>query len=229
MAEILLRRIVTWYYRCETLDVVPAIPKIVSIIQDAGGVFLYASRTQANPNPLTYEGDIDLIPLYIEHPLLHHDKHTSPDREWGSARLSFFRQGKILILSQVIPETNDINIIDVLAQGQLALAQQLYPYLQPVYGYIDEDGQNMPNTKDVADTRVKSILWANIFGPAYVESLGREFLLNAPSFITKELSDGGILCVVSTSLFDKEEKTTKRTIESYFRTRIPRVRLYQPK
>ena len=116
-----------------------------------------------------------------------------------------------------------------MAHGQLAFAQHLWPYLRPCYGYIDENGRIIPGGADAVATKVKSLLWANFFGPPYVERLGRDFLLDAPGWKVESLPGGGILYVISSSFTKKGQDVPTKDVEAYFRQRVPRVRLYQPK
>lgn len=117
---------------------------------------------------------------------------------------------------------------NLLASGQLALGYILYPYLSPLYGWIDKAGDKTLGAKSVKRTELKYIFWANFVGPAYVQKFGRDFLLNAPGWKKEELEDGGILYVVCERFTDWLKKKPKAVLD-YFRAQIPGIKLYQAK
>jgi hypothetical protein len=116
--------------------------------------------------------------------------------------------------------------VDPLALGQLRLVCDLCPLLEPAYGWIDERGSNSPRMCEVGPESLRYLFWANIFGPEYVDYLGREFLSEAPGWYLVDLPYGGALYVVSESYlewrhFDRDD------VLDHFRQRIPNIQLYR--
>lgn len=203
--------------------------QVLELIRELGGGFLRLTRDQVEPDPFRWidpkKGDVHVC---IEHPLLYREPITSPGRSLGSASFTFWPEGMFIKLSQDVAY-HDLNRVDQAALGQLAFACLLYPHLRPTYGWIDEMGQNAPDARDAALTKLKYILWANFFGPAYVERYGRDFLLGAPGWKVEKLDDGGVLYVISPSFLNPEQVVSQREIETYFRTKVPRIRRYRAK
>jgi hypothetical protein len=75
--------------------------------------------------------------------------------------------------------------------------------------------------------RLTRLGWTTLFGPPYVETYGRDFLLGAPGFLKRELADGGILYQV-TKEFAHETAPAPSVEEvlAYFQghPKIPRLR-----
>jgi hypothetical protein len=73
----------------------------------------------------------------------------------------------------------------------------LYPRLRPSLAYVGalwlpgKTEQDRPSY--FARRNLGRLDWVTIFGPAYVEAYGEEFLWNAPGFSKERLGDGGIL------------------------------------
>lgn len=224
------RYLITRFYRCAALNEGEAPHKIVDIIRRVDGRFLLLSGRDLNPDPLAYlTPEVNITMFVVEHPSLARDPTVVTDRPLGSARLLCDKRENSVTVSQNIPASEDTEDIERLAHGQLAFAQLLWPHLHPCYGYVDEDGRNVPTSKDVATITVKCLLWANFFGEPYVEALGRAFLLNAPGWKTEPLTDGGILYLLSSRFTQRDHEASVSDIEVYMRKRVPRVRLYQPK
>jgi hypothetical protein len=141
------------------------------------------------------------------------------------AHFSFVQESRCVHLSQDAM-LEDQMMVDPLALGQLLLASEVCPLLEPAYGWIDESGDNLPFDPEPAPQTLRHVFWANIFGPAYVRFLGREFLAQAPGWRLADLPGGGMLYVVSESYlewchFDRED------VRDYFRRRVPDIELFR--
>ncbi len=141
--------------------------------------------------------------------------------------LTYLQKSRIVGVSQLGIREDPSNL-DAIAGGQSALGECLYPRLRPKYGWIDEMGSNVPGATRIMKTGLKYIFWANFFGPAYVEMLGREFLLAAPGWKKQELEDGGILYVLTKSYVQSQSEPAKEALD-YFREQIPSIKLYRAK
>jgi hypothetical protein len=102
--------------------------------------------------------------------------------------------------------SNEVNIHQFLDTAQL-----FYDLLHPYYGSI-HSAEHKIEMATIQDPRygktvlpitlekgLPGIYWANYFGPDYVERLGRDKLLSAPSYKIKQLSDGGLLLLTAPS------------------------------
>ncbi len=116
--------------------------------------------------------------------------------------------------------------VEEAARSFLDFVLTLYPHLRPAYGWIDEVGTNAPKSAQAASLKLTHICWANIFGPPYVEKYGLDFLLGAPGWRVEQLPDGGVLYVLSPSFVDRWQVVGEHEVESYFRQRVPGVRIY---
>ena len=112
------------------------------------------------------------------------------------------------------------------AHALLGLAETLFPILLPARAWIDgtEDGKNVE--KEIADCRLRHLMWANFFGHEYVETYGWSFLANAPGWITKALPAGGLMYVVSPSYANKAAVVSKHALLQYFLPKA-KVKFYQ--
>ena len=113
------------------------------------------------------------------------------------------------------------------AQALLKLAFNLYSMLQPVFCWVDSAGYDTPNEKEIATLSLRKIMWANFYGPEYVDKYGREFLLNAPSWKKEELNDGGIVYIISPSYLNRTEIVSAKEITAYFKQKT-KVKIYKP-
>jgi hypothetical protein len=150
---------------------------------------------------------------------------SSPHMGGGLASFGYLEEGCCFIFSQSSYYDGDFKN-DQLADGQLQLVRMLYPSLHPAYGWIDERSAHMPRVADVHVHRLKYIFWANIFGPAYVQFLGRSFLLATPDARVEEMDDGGILCVARESYVDWW-KNEPSVMVRHFQSKVPTVQLYR--
>lgn len=105
-------------------------------------------------------------------------------------------------------------------KGQLALGRELYPLVGAKFAVADEFVTALSLEKSVPKTELREIFWANFFGPAYVKKYGRKFFLEAPGWKKEELSDGGILYVVSKS-FLSWWKNNPKTFWSISASKFP--------
>lgn len=114
--------------------------------------------------------------------------------------------------------------VEQMALGLLEVGKQLYPMLKPTYG--DIDGWIEVTEEEMLDSHVEQrklpyLMWANFFGPEYIQKYGKEFLMNAPGWLKEELPDGGVLYVVGPSLLDRWSVVSKQEVEAYFRRGVP--------
>jgi len=80
----------------------------------------------------------------------------------------------------------------------LELGKVCYEVLRPRYAF----GENLNmyvETEDINAGRLTHICWANLFGPRFVESVGRDLLTSAPAWRNENLTDGGLLYVLAAS------------------------------
>jgi hypothetical protein len=78
----------------------------------------------------------------------------------------------------------------------LNVLQVAYNFWHPFYGFLDSYGD--PPFTPRADALAGNICYLyeiNLFGPELVQKIGRERLLQAPSWLKQPLEDGGILLV----------------------------------
>jgi hypothetical protein len=115
----------------------------------------------------------------------------------------------------------------------LDVAKDLYAIIRPNTGYVrndfqeqlcgdvlDDRGNVVGNNPPVGHARwaLRGLFWANFFGPEYVEMFGREKLLGAPCYKVEELTDGGLIILISRSPFDaggSEYQARKKTLYTY--------------
>jgi hypothetical protein len=173
------------------------------------------------------EGNI-IVPLDFEQILLQRSRSEPEVFQYcqGIASFSFLQASRSVDFGQGGPDEPEK--LDALAKGQFSFARLLYARLKPKFGCVDEMGDNMIGGKSVKKTELKHIFWTNFFGPAYVEKLGKEFLLEAPGWKKEELEDGGVLYVATESYFEWWSKPPKDILE-YFRAQIPGIKLYRAK
>jgi hypothetical protein len=209
--------------------------QVIDLVRQGGGKFLRVRQNgtvQYHPDPIVEmddEGNF-ILSLEFEHDLLAHTPlETANFRDFkAQARLTFLRKSSTVQISQVGGYESPPETLDSLAMGQLALGCVLYRLFRPKYGFIDEGGANAPSPRMVKNTELKSILWTNFLGPAYVEKFGHDFLMEAPGWKKERLDDGGILYVVTKSFSEWWTKPPKDIVE-YFRTQIPGIKTYRAK
>lgn len=220
--------LITTYYKCSGLNGLTDIPELVTTMRAIGGDFVVYGKHESHPNP---EADLEkgefLRRIEIAHPCLHHDTPRSP-HPWGTASLTTGIGESAFFIAQNIAYNADAAAIDAIAHGQLHLARLLYPFLAPAYGFIDIDGRYTPTNESVLQRKIKTLLWANFFGPPYVEQYGQVFLLNAPGWQTEVLPEGGVLYLISPNFTEKEQVVSMKKMLSYFRKVSPRIKAYRP-
>ncbi|MBX0306060.1 DUF3396 domain-containing protein [Halomicroarcula sp. F24A] len=84
---------------------------------------------------------------------------------------------------------------------------------------IDSDaGPGVPITADsLAANRIETVSWLMLFSPPMVAEYGREWLLNAPAWKTRELDDGAVMLVASPDPTDWEEfRAARAELDEYF-------------
>lgn len=108
------------------------------------------------------------------------------------------------------------------SQGFLDLAKRLYQTVQPRFGWIERlsfwnpEKAGYTTWQDVEKLQLPHVYWANFFGPAYVNKLGKEFLMQAPGWKVEELDDGGLVYALSTSVAGRSPVAFVREVQSYF-------------
>lgn len=108
------------------------------------------------------------------------------------------------------------------SQGFLHLGKRLYQTVQPRYGWIERltfwnpEKAGYTMWEDVEQLGLPHIYWANFFGPAYVEKLGKDILMQAPGWKVEELNDGGLVYVLSPSVAGRSPAAFVREVQSFF-------------
>lgn len=225
----------TKLWQCTRLSNIGGAFEVVAIVRGAGGEFIREHDFQPDPEPLRFadaKGNV-MNGATIRHPALRPDRicvadfrrrHLPPDTApWAS--LSFVQESRSVGISQD-PLLEDQRMVDPLALGQLLLACDLCPRLEPAYGWIDESGSNLPFKPRPTPATLRYVFWANIFGPEYVRLLGRDFLAEAPGWRLADLPNGGMLYVVSESYLEWWHNDRDDVLE-YFRQRVPEIQLYR--
>jgi len=189
----------------------------ISALTEVGATFLdYDENLERHPvsHPYTL-----LIPQFRRFEIQHHGFEDEVIKGSLISRLGF--------LMLLIPADHlDVQIDEQHAQCLLKLAFELYPLLHPLFAGVDVAGDNAPTEREITNIQLRRILWANFYGPEYVQTYGREFLLSAPGWRTEELPDGGIAYVLSKHCFDKTQWISEKEIVDYFRPKA-KVRVYQ--
>ena len=96
-----------------------------------------------------------------------------------TAGLSYLAKIRTVVIHQTVGER--LTNVDDMAEGQLALAKHVYPVLRPVYGWIDETGENAVEREFTSIKEMRFIFWANVFGPLFIKQLGKKFLSACPA------------------------------------------------
>jgi hypothetical protein len=202
---------------------------LIRVLKTTGGVILEVEGGPVHANP---EADINskgnvILPLGLEHPLLAaNTRHAAAFRQVTekSASFGYTSPTRTFYLAQP-GDVTQANGLDAIAAGLLAFAELVYPNLRPAYGWVDEMGDNTFPATVVSATHLRCLMWANFFGTAYVDKLGRRFILNAPGWRKEELCDGGILYVTHSSYFEWWNSPLSESV-AYFATKEPGIRRY---
>lgn len=102
------------------------------------------------------------------------------------------------------------------ASTVLDLTEKIIPGFSFQYGFLDMEGEDRLTEKTIESVRLKKIFWANFFGKPYVEKYGKEFLLGAPGWKKRELSDGTIEYILTEDLFTPPDPSLENAIKEYF-------------
>ena len=108
------------------------------------------------------------------------------------------------------------------AEALKRLTRSLYPVAAPDLAIVDKDASDKIDAADVSRGKLSSLGWVNMWGPAYVERHGREFLRGVPGFKTASLEDGGVYCQVSETFTvpsDREAKPLRKAAIEHFAKR----------
>jgi hypothetical protein len=205
---------------------------VLQVLRDIGGTILETSHLPVgegfmHDNP---EGDIDetgsiIVQPGLAHPLLQPDAHTPKSARVASCSFGYIHSPRSFRMGQPVKPTKPEQV-EAVASGQVALALLLYNELRPVYGWIDEPGENEPSTKSIQSADLKYLFWANFYGPSYVERYGRDFVLGAPGWKKEELDDGGVLYVVDESYIRWRTHQAAEAMD-YFKPKAPSIRQYR--
>jgi hypothetical protein len=209
--------------------------EVLDLLRAQGAAFLDLGG-QPIGDPVEYtddDGKPFIDPPYLQYRTLAPECSTlgaasprarSPDAG-GSGSFGYFADSQSVKVSQWA-EFPDGRSPDWMAEGLLALAVDLYPALRPAYGWVDEFGWNVLPDSVVAALRPVYLYWATFYGPAWVDRLGRDFLLGAPGWRVVDLEDGGLLHVATES-YEQWWQEDQAALLSYFRRRYPKAHLYR--
>jgi len=108
--------------------------------------------------------------------------------------------------------------------GTLSALEILARWSCPAFARLGRAGGYTPATEIAAARRAASLpdsdlRWVTVFGPLYVNALGRDFLLQAPGYRVVELDGGGILYQTTKEflLWDEPDPSAKE-VQDYFHT-----------
>lgn len=140
------------------------------------------------------------------------------DLDWERLDSGQLRRARVnVISSDTVMFTQKKFDREYYAQRFLELGERLYGVVQPTFGWIERcRASGYTKLGDVANLALPHIYWANFFGPDYVSKLGKDYLLNAPGWETKELEDGGCLYVLSPSLAGTGPRALVEQVKQYF-------------
>lgn len=195
----------------------------IDLIKSVGGRFIDETTGQEIDDPVTYGielGSIDEEALFL-HPLLPSQVRRYPSLE--RPRLTVVNEVAGFWI-ECYTELYEAQIVEETAHGLLEIGKSLYHMLLPRYGHVDghtDVTEETMLTSHIKELRLPFIMWANFFGPEYVQKYGKDFLLNAPGWLKEELPDGGVLYVVGPSLLDRWSVADKQEVEAYFRRGVP--------
>lgn len=229
-----------WFYQCAPLRSAgrETARLLIGLLQEAGGEFLRLRPGQhdgpiweVHPHPeelISPEGNlatVDFGHLALDRTLLEPVAMRSLP---PSGSLSFDHDSGTLVFSQSGSQDEAENL-DALARGLWNLGVALYPILRPQYGFIDENGTALDETKvlrqpmrdNLAHNTVPYIFWANFLSPAVTNHHGRELFLKAPCWKKEVFADGGILLGATASYLQWWAKPPA-PVEKYFAQQISR-------
>ncbi len=210
---------------CSSLPPKGGARQAMNVLQDLGATSVeYGDRASSSPyDRIERNGNI-IVPLSLDCAYLNSVSPSLPDVDRAS--IQFLQETRELS----IHNPPRVAILDSIYHAHLKFARILYPLLRPEFGSIDVTRLYLRASKEQesAPCPLPFIYWANIFGPAYVQHYGRDFLLAAPGWEIEQLDDGGILYVTTESYLPWWDGD-QAAIVHYFGTKSPDVRLYRAK
>jgi hypothetical protein len=238
-----------YLFQCGALPANQEAPTLVTILREVGGVFLRLQKAKDPPQweacadpELHIDSDGGFSLANFAHPLLARSP-LDPVRLGSfppTCSVTFLPEFHVVSFCQS-GSPDDPSNLDNLARGQLALAQALYPRLRPAFAFIDEQNGALDEkqvfgevVRDLSQTQIPYLFWADFFGPNFVAKHGRDFFLKAPAGQSQELDDGGFLYVAPkkysgwrdwTGTIDWRQPGSKG-LWPYFRRRFPKIELY---
>ena len=204
------------FYHCTRLPLQSGTEALISLVQQLSGTFLYAGKPDPDASR-RFDDGTGLWPTEIRHAAFSGSERPS---------LGFVQDGRSVSVGCDISYV-DPRRVDRATSSFLEFAELIYPHLGPEYGWLDEVGERLHREQDIPGRKIAYLFWANFFGPPYVERYGRDFLLGAPGWRVEELSDGGILYVLSPSFVNLWQVVKEKEVLDYFRQRVPGVRPYR--
>jgi hypothetical protein len=196
-------------------------PALLKLLRKQKGTILRYPRGKPHPNP---ERARETWGLGYEQSKLAPDSYDFLDsRTVGRAMLGYYHDFNTVQFSQATFRRTPVEK-DAIAEGLLDLGMFFYTALRPQYGWVDmPKDKYLPGGKDISEFRVRSFFWANWFGPAFVEKIGRSFLMKVPAYRVQELEDGGIV-VVATPTYCEWWLEAKNEAVEYLRSKLPRLK-----
>lgn len=146
---------------------------------------------------------------------------------FGSFGLSVFEDRGEVARFGAVAETDEetVTLIYILSR----LAPHAYASFRPDFGILDTRADL--DIEDVVARRIPAIGWQTIFGPAYVERYGRDFLLAIPGYLAQLLPDGGVFHQLTPTYLVTDISAAaalREEVRSYFARVGLRVACYAP-
>lgn len=98
----------------------------------------------------------------------------------------------------------------------LDIGKSLYEVLGPTFGWVDFDYGLFTTHEDIEALELPTLYWANFFGPAYVNKIGRDKILSAPAWAIEELADGGLLYVLASCPGLADDHVPPDSVKAHF-------------
>jgi hypothetical protein len=108
---------------------------------------------------------------------------------------------------------------------------QLIQIAGPEFGALFQIDTDVISFNGVESRRLPALGWLTYFGPGYVATYGREFLLKIPGARAEVLSTGGVLHQVSPAIVGSDRREAweiQRRVQAYFARAGMRVRCEAP-
>jgi len=136
---------------------------------------------------------------------------------WGIAKLGGERRAWIRTITDNTPyfwrtEYNPARY----SRFFLDIGKRLYEILRPTFGWSDFDYGLRTTHEDIEALQLPVIYWANFFGPAYVDKIGRDKILSAPVWRIEELPDGGLLYVLASCPGLADDHVSVEGVKAHF-------------